>query len=441
MLDRRRPLRLVLDDPSLSADDVALLRVFAADAELEIWHTRQGIEQHLEVVDDFDTPFPMGGSRTVFGISAESSTMFGIYGVDRLREQAAAIAAETGENEEEAFRALAFAAASDELDADGFVTTREYVLAKTGSNRAIAFSPNDAFALIGLVRRAHGNDTLGSDMMNVRLGGSTYHFILERELLRDGWPWFSGLVSSGSANGEDGLVYLGQTARERFTRVLQIRERVHLAAKGEPTRARGDEIVFQLETLLMFLSAGFDAAARVAHVVYFGGDYGSAGWRRERWRERLREAAPELAVLADDETTGGALLQLIGALRNTIHGEGLRAGEVAQAGQPPAQLVRVTEREAERLKRLLAQIGADPTAWGVHETTRDLRLAADRFIEALVPEATALLNRLMAATDTTRLPGAAGAPIARLVDQPSPEWWNDMLSFEIRQRVRLLSGL
>jgi hypothetical protein len=316
----------------------------------------------------------------------------------------------------------------------------EYVLAEKGANSATAFRPNDAFALIGLVRRAHGNDALGSDMMSLPLRGSTYHFILERELLRDGWPWFSGLVSSGQAN-DDSLVYLGQTARERFTRVLQIRERVHLAAKGEPTRTRGDEIVFQLETLLMFLSASFDAAARVAHVVYFGGDYGSAGWRRERWRERLHEAAPELAALADDGTIGGAVLQLIGTLRNTIHGEGLRAGEVAQSGQPPAQLVRVTEREAERLKRLLDQIGADPTAWGVHETASDLRLAADRFIEALVPEATALLNRLMAATDTTRLPGAAGAPIASLVDQPSPEWWNDMLSFEIRRRVRLLSGL
>jgi hypothetical protein len=28
-----------------------------------------------------------------------------------------------------------------------------------------------------------------------------------------------------------------------------------------------------------------------------------------------------------------------------------------------------------------------------------------------------------------------------LVDEPSPEWWRDMLSLQIRLRVRLLSGL
>jgi hypothetical protein len=68
-------------------------------------------------------------------------------------------------------------------------------------------------------------------------------------------------------------------------------------------------------------------------------------------------------------------------------------------------------------------------------------LSADVFVEALVPEATALLNELMAATDAERLPGAEGAAIAQLADSPSENWWQDMLSYEIRQRVRLLSGL
>jgi hypothetical protein len=223
--------------------------------------------------------------------------------------------------------------------------------------------------------------------------------VLERELLRDAWPWFSAIVSSGTQNNDRSLIYLGQTARERFTRVLQIRDRLHFAAKGEPTRARGDEVVFQLETLLMFLSAAFDAAARVAHVVYFGSDYSSAGWRRERWRERLRQVEPVLAALADDGTHGGATLQMVGALRNTIHGEGLRSGEFRESGQRPAQLVRVTEKEGERLTRLLEHIGADPGVWGLEERRDEVWLAADRFVEALVPQATALLNQLMAKTE------------------------------------------
>jgi hypothetical protein len=440
MLERWRPLRLVLDDATLTADEIALFATFGEDDELELWHTRADLGAHLEIGDEFETPFPMGGARSIHAVSPESGTLFGIYGVDRLRHRSGEIAAVTAEPEDDVFAALAFAAASDEMDADGFVTRRAY-LDRNDENDPVAFGPEDALGLIGLIRRARGNSSLGRDMMDLRLGGSTYHFVLERELLRDAWPWFSAIVSSGTQSNDRSLVYLSQTARERFTRVLQIRDRLHFTARGEPTGERGDEVVFQLETLLMFLSAAFDAAARVAHVVYFGSDYSSAGWRREQWRKRLADVEPAVAALAGDGTHGGAILQMIGALRNTIHGEGLRSGEIRESGQRPAQLVRVTEKEGQRLARLLEEIGADSSVWGVEERRDEVWLAADRFVEALVPQATALLNQLMAATDANRLPGAAGAAVAQLVDEPSPEWWHDMLSLQTRQRVRLLSGL
>jgi hypothetical protein len=441
MLDRWRPLRLVLDDATLTDDEVALFATFGEDDELEVWHTRADLGAHLEIGDEFETPFPMGGARSIHAVSPESGMLFGVYGVERLLQRSREIAAVTGEVEDDVFAALAFAAASDEMDADGFVTRRAYVLDRNHQNDPVAFSPEDAFGLIGLIRRARGNSSLGRDMLDLRLAGSTYHFVLERELLRDAWPWFSAIVSSGTQSNDRSFVYLGQTARERFTRVLQIRDRLHFTAKGEPTGERGDEVVFQLETLLMFLSAAFDAAARVAHVVYFGSDYSSAGWRREQWRKRLADVEPALAALADDGTHGGAILQMIGALRNTIHGEGLRSGEIRESGQRPAQLVRVTENEGQRLTRLLEEIGADSSVWGVEERRDEVWLAADRFIEALVPQATAVLNQVMAATDASRLPAAAGAAVAQVVDEPSPEWWDDMLSLQVRQRVRLLSGL
>lgn len=440
MLDRWRPLRLVLDDATLTDEEVGLFDALTGE-ELEIWNTRDDFDPHLEIGQEFDPGFRVGGARTVNALSKESAMMFGIYGVDRLRERAVELTDHVGEPADDVFTGLAFAAASDEMDADGFVTRRSYLLGSTHPRDPVAFLPDEGFALVGLVRRARGNSSLGRDMMDLRLGGSTYHFVLERELLRDAWPWFSAIVSSGIANHDDSLVYLGQTARERFTRVLQIRDRLQFAAKGEPTRTRGDEVVFQLETLLMFLSAAYDAAARVAHVVYFGSDYNNAGWRRERWRERLRELDPTLAAIADDDTRGGALLQIVGSLRNTIHGEGLRTEERRRSGEQPAQLVRVAPKEAQRLKRLLAEIQADPTTWGLQEDRHHMSLLADRFVEALIPEATALLNELMAATDVQRLPGGAGAPLAQLADAPSAEWWKDMLSYEIRTRVRLLSGL
>jgi hypothetical protein len=77
---------------------------------------------------------------------------------------------------------------------------------------------------------------------------------------------------------------------------------------------RGDEVVFQLETLLMF-QAAYDAVARVAHVVHFGIDYSNVGWRHTRWRERLSQTDPTLAAIADDGARGGTLLQIVGTLR------------------------------------------------------------------------------------------------------------------------------
>jgi len=443
-LDRWRPLRLAVDDATVSADDISLLRVFAQDDELELWHTGTDVEPRFELAEPFESGFPTDGARSVHTVHANGGVgFFGIYGIERMSERAAEVAAATSAPEEEIFNGLAFAAASDEYNCDGFVTNRSYLRNEIRPDEPVAFSPTDAFALIGLVRRARGNDSIGQDLMGFRLEGSTFHFVLQRDLLRDGWPWFSGIVASGSAvPGEDSLVYLGQTSMERFTRVLQIRERLHVAAKGEPTRRSGDETVFQLETLLMFLSASFDAAARIAHLVYLSGRYEDAGWRRQPWREKLRAQAPNLAALADDSSTGGRLLQIVGALRNTIHGEALRAGETDRPGHGRSHFVRVTAREGERLQRLLRERGESPDAWGVHETAGNVSLAADRFVEALIPQATTLLNQLMAATDTTRLPGAREQlPGVRLIDEPAAEWWRDMFSFQIRQRVRLLSGL
>jgi len=88
MLDRWRPLRLVLDDATLADDEIALFGTFGEDDELEIWHTRADLGAHLEIGDEFETPFRMGGARSIHAVLPESGTLFGIYGVERLRQRA-----------------------------------------------------------------------------------------------------------------------------------------------------------------------------------------------------------------------------------------------------------------------------------------------------------------------------------------------------------------
>jgi hypothetical protein len=436
-----RPLRLVIDDATLQSAEVELLVALSNEEELEIWHTSESRKHRFEIRKPFDAFPGMRGAVSMRAYSLDTITSFGVYGTERLRERAAKLAEETSGDTEEVYRTLVFASAGDEHNCDGFVTRRPYILADEKPRAPIAVTPEDAVALAGLALRSRNNPSIGSDLMGLRLLGNTFYFILSRDLLREGWPWFGGCVASSSHTTDDSIVYLGQTVHERFARVLQIRDRLHRAAKQEPTRGNGDSVVFELESLLLFLSAVFDAAARVAHVVYINSDYEEAGWRRSGWRKTMTAAAPTLLALTADATEGAAILQIIAALRNTIHGEALRATAAKEPGGLTTQLVRVTPKEAEKLTERIAEIGDTPAGWGLRTDQRETTLAADRFVETLLPRAVTLLNELMAATDTSLLPGAAGSPLIRPIDdRPQKEWWNDMLSPEIRKRVRMLGG-
>lgn len=385
----------------------------------------------------------MGGSLSIYTArEGGGAGVVGVYGTDLLRRRADALAAETEVSAVDAFKALVFAAASDESDADGFVTRRRFLLDANDARSPISVTPAEAMALVGLSMRVNGNESIGGDMVDIRLKGRTFHFILARDLLRSGWRWFSGCVASGVATKDDSIVYLGQTAHERFQRVLQIRDRLHALAKLEPTRTRGDDVVFELETLLLFLSAAFDATARVAHVVYFGGNYEEASWRRSGWQKKLQRVAPRLAAITADGAAGAALLQIIGGLRNTIHGEALRTTETKAPDGLAAQLLNVSDRETARLKTRIAVLGESPDRWGFRAAHGRDGLAPDRVVEALLPHSVRLLNTLMEATQTELLPGVNASDLrGPPEDVRNAKWWDDMFSWEIRRRVRLLGGI
>ncbi len=244
-----------MDDDTVLPDDVSLLTTFAEQPEVEVWRIAADAYPRFGIGETFDTPFPVGGALSIYTLRGGGwgAGVFGVYDTDRLRIQAEALAAETDVSLDDAFKALVMATASDEADADAFVTRHPFLLDADDARSAISVTPADGLAVVGLSMRVHGNEPIGGDLMDLRLKGRTFHFILARDLLRSGWRWFSGCVASGVATKDDSIVYLGQAAHERFQRVLQIRDRLHALAKLEPTRTRGDDLVFELETLLLFL--------------------------------------------------------------------------------------------------------------------------------------------------------------------------------------------
>jgi hypothetical protein len=296
-------------------------------------------------------------------------------------------------------------------------------------------------ALIGLALRLHGNMSIGADLGDLRLNGATFHFILGRELTRAGWRWFAACNAHSRAVGDETASNLGQAALERFQRVLQIRDRLHAQAMIPSTRTVADELVFQFESLLLFLSAAFDATARVAHLVYFGDDYEEAGWRRGGWQKQLATAEPSLAALVADGTEGGAVLKLISRMRNTIHGEALRTVTLQAGGRPMENPVELDARNAAKTIADITLVGEQPAEWGLRTEPGRTYLSADRYAEALLPHAVALLNELMAAIAVDRLQGVDPKDlIGPPADVPSPQPSSHIFNWEIRRRVRRLGG-
>lgn len=429
-----RPLRLVLDDDTLAAAESAELLAFGHYPEVELTRTAPDALPRLEIQEPTEDFVPIHNVGNGTGL-------FWVWHAARLRAHAQEVAGQSDISEQDAYRALVFAAAAEEADADGMVTNRVFLRTDPLRQQAPVYTPAEAMALIGLALRLHGNESIGADLADLRLSGSTYHFVLGRELTHAGWRWFSGCVATSHATRDDTASNLGQAALERFQRVLQIRDRLHAQAKIPSTPTVADELVFQFETLLLFLSATFDAAARVAHLVYLGSDYDEAGWRRGGWAKQLAAAEPRLAALVADGTPGGTVLKLISRVRNTIHGEALRTITLQSGGRPTENPVELGANDATKTVADIVSLSDDPAAWGLRDEHGRTYLSADRYAESLLPHAVSLLNDLMAATAVERLPGVDQQKLMKPpANTPSPRPLDDMFSFEIRHRVRRLGG-
>jgi hypothetical protein len=423
-----RPLSFVLDDESLTESDQRLFAMFGQIPELELVHTAGDELPRLETKEE---P-PDEDVVTIHEVGpAGWQGTFGVHRASWVREQAHALASHAGVPAEEAWRALVMAEAADARESyDGFVTRRDYLLRE---QRDRTYSFEDAFALIGLALRLRRGRNLGPDLIPV--GPTDFHFIVARDLTPSAWRWFSACNAHARATGDETISALAQTTIERLQRVLQIRDRLHAQAKVRRSSGTADELVFQFETLLLFLTAAFDTAARVAHLVHIDQKYWQANWRWREWRKKLPAS---LGDLADDGSTGAAVLTLISELRNTIHAQALQKVTLAGVGINDI-LPRLTSDQAVALRRRIVDLGHDPSSWGIVEQAATTYLRVDRYTESLLHEAIALLDALIAATATESLPGVVAADL-----MPPPDEREETHYFfkrEVRSRARLLAGI
>ena len=138
-----RPLRLVLDDDTLTPAESTELLAFDHYPEVELTRTAPDTLPRLEIQEPRDDFVPI---HTV----GDGAGVFWVWHAARLRAGALGAASPSDISEEDAYRALVFAAATEEANADGFVTNRELLRTDGVRQQALVYTPAEAMALIGL---------------------------------------------------------------------------------------------------------------------------------------------------------------------------------------------------------------------------------------------------------------------------------------------------
>ncbi len=260
---------------------------------------------------------------------------------------------------------------------------------------------------------------------------------LAARLLPSAWRWFAACVASSQGSGDDRLLLLGDSTLRRLDRALRARDRLLEQFQLPADNDTADEALFQLDVALLMLNGAFDSAAQVTHESYGLGGRQMPSWRRREWRETLLAKAKEFADCLRDETPTRDVLDLVGLLRNTVHGEALRS--IAYSPTTPSareNLLMVPERGCERILAAVQRQGG-PDAWGLRPLSKDFQtIEADTFIDALIPACAQTLDGLMERTDVCRLPhvDCDGLPTAPPED-------DDLFRPALTGTIRLLAGV
>lgn len=365
-----------------------------------------------------EPPEPVMGMRQVTYADADTVASTGIVGdiVEFARDDIRGdVYGELGPKDaglrREADALAAQVAAS--IGADIFITNREFLhQGHAAYTRDITVvRPSSALPLVSLYLRAQGRfitfrspDGRGTFTLN----RGSFYWVAARELLPSAWRWFGACVKESGANGDETLIYLGQSVLQRVQRALVARDGVHCLVNRPQNNDIADDILSGLDNIFVLLMGALDAAARVAHTVLklplSKGKLRNIGWQNSQWLSLVRGKEPSLADVVADNSPGQHVVTVLRMLRNSVHGEALQPLAVQDSGQRTATLLRLPRTDMAELLAACDALGGRST-WGVEERIPG-RMHADPFVllEQLFPRVIDLLESLIALTPVERLP-------------------------------------
>jgi hypothetical protein len=330
---------------------------------------------------------------------------------------------------------LAAQVADQGVDADVFVTRRDYLLKAQWrvTRDATVCTPEEALTLIGLYLRRQNEFVLakmGND--ELRMNRGLFVWVGTRELLPEAWRWFSACVQHAGATPESRLGLLGQSLFERFGRALEARDRVHHARNQLQNNDLMDEALSNLDQVFLLLMSCVDIVARVAHsVLRLSGSERNAAWQSANWIDQFRKAQPALAMIVAPSAANHDALTILRLLRNSVHGSALQGMGVLRFGSPMQYLVGLPSEDEAQLLQAMDHLGGR-SIWSVEQ----LSPGSSHFdpailVDVLFDHIVRLINELMKATPVEQLdnvtlqPSDFGPPRRKnpsLTWEPFDEW-------------------
>jgi hypothetical protein len=306
--------------------------------------------------------------------------------------------------------ALASQVARQAIGADIYVTERPYLQEVGWSlNEGVTICDvEQALAAIGFYLRSQGEFPIAN---KYRFNRGLFYWVGTRELLPDGWRWFTACVQSATGAGDESLIILGGSIFQRVQRALESRDAIHLALNQEQHNDTQQEALNDLDLVLVLLMAAVDVAARVAHrCLALGSNEYEAAWQKDGWLKKVKASAPDLAKVVAKGTDTRATLEILRLLRNSLHGAALQGLAAVRRGRSRINLVGLPPSDEAAVVAAMKQTGGLDT-WGVREVLPGrVHLDPGEFVDRLFGEVLTVLNQLIRETPVERLPHVSLAP-------------------------------
>ena len=260
-----------------------------------------------------------------------------------------------------------------------------------------------ALALAGLHLRLRGEFAYALERnFSASTTRTSFYQSMAFELVPEARRWTT--ISALAA--EPRILPLAEALVVRLDRTLRARDQLHGAALSEQSLEAMEEVLFYLDSLLVALQGAFDATARVVHIAagVSKPKIRQANWLHKSWRDAVFASIPKLKRMFDHETEALALLKVLGALRNTVHGETLRiSGWLDGASAPIEYRAQVPSEDREEFVSAIDELGG-ASSWGITTVDGDIMIFDPAsFTEALVPAAAGVLNVVMATTPIDKI--------------------------------------